>query len=76
MVQTAGTNGRNVKEHFSSAPLTPEENEEVRRIIESDKRLKYIMAGARQIALWVTAIIVAIIASKNFIFDLLAWKHQ
>ena len=37
-------------------PLTDEELREVRRIIEADRRMKWLMATARITAIWIAAV--------------------
>ena len=54
-------------------PLSDEELRYTRQIIQADKRVHWLMGIIRTFALWVTAVTVAVIATKNFILDM--WKH-
>ena len=56
-------------------PLTDEEIRYTRKMIVVDKRVHWLMAMARTTALWVTAVVTAVILTKNFLIEMLAGKH-
>ena len=56
-------------------PLTDEEIRYTRRMINADKRVHWVMGVLRTFALWLTAVTVAIVSTKNFILDMLGWHH-
>lgn len=49
------------------APLTDEEIREVREMLEADRRVKWLWAGARKVAIWVAAVVGALVVSSEFI---------
>ena len=52
------------------AKLAPD----IERMVEADKKARWLWALARSIAMWVTAVTVGIAAFKNFLLDLVG-KH-
>ena len=56
-------------------PLTDEEIKYTRRMIQTDKRVHWLMAMARTTALWVTAVVTAVILAKNFLVETFLGKH-
>ena len=53
------------------AALAPD----IERMVDADKKARWLWALARSIALWVTTVTVGIAAFKTFIIDLLGGKH-
>jgi hypothetical protein len=49
--------------------------DDIERIIDGDKKARWLWAIVRSIALWLTAVIVGITAVKSFILDSLGIKH-
>lgn len=53
--------------------LTDEEVKELRRIIESEKRMRWLWASLRNLAVWIVAIITAVTVGYGAIGDFI--KH-
>ena len=54
-------------------PLTDEEVAEIRRIIESEKRMKWLWASVRNIAVWIVAVIGGVVLAYESLAN--AVKH-
>lgn len=56
---------------FSGEPLTQAELKRLRSIIQADDRARWLWSSIRTIAIWITAVTVAVAAFKNFLVDAL-----
>lgn len=48
---------------------------DIERMVEADKKARWLWAGARSLAIWVTAVTVGIAAAKSFLVDFFSGKH-
>lgn len=61
---------------MSEPDLSDQEKIYLRQMIILDKRVKWAMAMARRLALWITAVAVAVISTKDMIISLITGgKH-
>ena len=70
-----GSNGKRKNEEISGEELTTWERKRLRVMIKSDDRARWLWSSVRTFALWITAVSVAIIATKNFVIEFLTGKH-
>lgn len=63
------------KIEFPSGPPTELEMQQLRRIIQADERARWLWSSARTLAIWITAITIAIATMRGFLLDLFTGKH-
>ena len=48
---------------------------DIERMVEADKKARWLWSAARSLAIWVTAVTVGIAAAKSFLLDFFSGKH-
>lgn len=72
LVEHNNAGKRSKEEEISGEELTAWERKRLRVIIKADDRARWLWGTVRTFALWVTAVSVAVMATKNFIIDFFA----
>ncbi len=62
-------------EQIPAGPLTKEERQHIRRIIQSDEHVRWLWSSVRLFAGWLAAVAAGVAATKYFLLDLLQGKH-
>ena len=71
MVLTGHMPSEKEREEVEALHRLAQHETEILRMVEADKKARWLWALARSIAIWVTAVTVGIAAFKNFISDML-----